>query len=76
MPESSKDHTRSVHPYLAILVAHEEEYRTTPSSKRHLVTAKIAEKITEAATAAGAKVAGDENLKKVRITAAFCQDRS
>jgi hypothetical protein len=72
MPESSKDHTRSLLPYQAILQACEEEYRTTSSAKRNVVLISIAEQITEAATAAGATVAGGDNLQKVSRMATCC----
>ena len=65
MPESSKDHTRSLLPYQVILETHEGDYRTSSLAKRDVVVGGIAEKIGEAATMAGARIAGDENLRKV-----------
>lgn len=71
MPQLSKDHTKSLLPYQAVLEACEEEYRASSLPQRDVVVSSIAEKIREAATTAGARVTGGDNLQKVRVATAF-----
>lgn len=67
MPETSKDHTRSLAPYQNILEAWEAEYRTTPPANRKTVIGKIMEEISAAAAEGKARLADDEILQKVSV---------
>ena len=69
MPESNKDHTKSILPYQGILQAHEQEYRATSPAKRDVVIDSIVEQINDAASTAGARVADGDSLRKVLTTA-------
>ena len=67
MPETSKDHTRSLVPYQKILEAWEAEYRETAPASQESVINKIVEQISTAAAKGKAKIADNENLQKVSI---------
>ena len=65
MSDTLKDHTKSLQPYAAILVSHEEKYRQLSGRKRDAVVAQIGEEITEEAAGNAAAVTSGAALHKV-----------
>ena len=61
----AKDHTKSLLPYRAILVAVEKEYRDTPPPDRGVLIARIIETIKAAAARERAEIADDETVYNV-----------
>lgn len=67
MSDSLKDHTKSLQPYAAILVSHEERYHQLSGHKRDAAVAQIGEEITEEAAGNAAAVTSGAALHKVSL---------